>query len=311
MTESDGAKAQRNATRLRKRLDEYWEPLSAAIAGLVLAVAGIAGWLEGNELAAATLLVLSALGGSLVRERSLRARADENIKALGVQLDDTIKAVNAIQSGNPYSVLSHESTWDIASPDGSLVHATRIKRIRFDQNKVVSLYDFASGDGKRENKYTPGEAVADFIGEGRWCSLIALGRVYYRGEHLNFKVERTVRDGFMSPHESVGIVTQDATDRMRMTILWPADQPPTALRLGRATPTQEWRSEDVLASLKSKKGRPTYTVEIHGPEKGSTTIIEWEWEPSVSTGPAAYGLSQSAPPTTAQPSPGSAGTPPA
>jgi hypothetical protein len=267
------------ARQVEARVKEYWEPLISAIAGLVLAILGILGVLEGAELGAAILLVLSLLAISLIRERGLRADAAQKIGSLGVQLDETIDAIRGIQTGNPYSVLSTDATWDIVATDGSLVIAERVKKVRFDQNKVVSVYDFWSGDGDRKNEYSPGREAGQFLGEGRWNALIALDRVYYRGEHADLKVRRTVRHGFTSTCESVGMVTEDATALLCMKIQWPKDCRPTALRLGTRTPAHEWRSEDVLSDLDDSSGRPVYTVPVRDPAKGSMTVIEWEWEP--------------------------------
>jgi hypothetical protein len=263
--------------RLGALVGEFAEPAAAFLGGLVLGVLGVVGILKGDKLTAATLFVLSALGISLVRERSLRVKANRNIEGLGRRLDQTRDAVNAIHSGNPYTVLLHETTWDIVEPDGSLVHVARTKKIRFDQNGVAALYDVATGDGERESEYSPGEAVKDFLAEGRRMSLIALGRVYYRGDKLKFKVKRISRNAFLNPHELVTVQTRDATTRMRLRIIWPATRKPTAVRLGRATPTQEWRNEDVLQDVKTENSRAVYMVEILNPERGGSHTIEWEW----------------------------------
>ncbi|HEX8690278.1 MAG TPA: hypothetical protein VF729_08545 [Solirubrobacterales bacterium] len=259
---------------------EYGEPVVAILAGLALAVLGLTGEVNGDDLAAATLVVLSLLALSLLRERLLRIEANKNVEDLGARLDETIDAVNAIQSGNPYSVLSHETTWDIAASDGSLVHATRIKRIRIDQNNVFALYDFSTGDGDRTVEYSPGTRVSTFMGHGgKDYDLIDLGRIYNRGERLDFTVRRTVRDGFLANREIVAVDTRDATERMILTILWPPDRPPKSLILGRGTPSHDWRNEDVLSELTTEDGRPTYRADIYGPEKGGSTTIEWEWDP--------------------------------
>jgi membrane protein implicated in regulation of membrane protease activity len=263
---------------------EFAEPLVAAIAGLVLAVVGLAGWVTGDKLAAATLFVLTVVAISLLRERSLRVNANQNIEALGGQLAETTDAVNAIQSGNPYSVLLHETTWDIDQPDGSLVYATRLKKIRIDQNNVFALYDFASGDGEISAEYSPGTRRSKFLGHGgRDYDLIDLGRIYNRGERLDFEVKRTVRDGFKAEREVVAVDTLDATERMVLRILWPAGCPPTALRLGRGTPSHEWRSEDVIEKLDTSAERAKYEVEIDNPARGGSTTIEWEWNPEAPT----------------------------
>jgi hypothetical protein len=263
--------------RLLKLIGEFGEPSVAFLGGLTLGILGLANVVSGNDLTGATLLVLSALGVSLVRERSLRVKANENLEGLGDRLDQTKDAVNALQSGNPYTVLMHTTVWDIVEPDGSLVHATRTKKIRFDQNNVASLYDVAEGDGERETEYSPGRAVCDFLAEGRRVSLIALGRLYYRGDETDFTIKRIVKDGFTAKHELVSVLTRDATAKMLLTIKWPSSRSPTALRLGRATSAREWRNEDVLHELKEENGRKVYSVEIKEPEKGSSTTIEWEW----------------------------------
>lgn len=258
---------------------EFAEPLIAAAAAAVLAFLGLVGWVTGDALTAATLLVLSIVAVSLIGERGLRVRANQKLEGLSGQLQETTDAVNAIQNGNPYSVLSHETTWDIIEPDGSLVCATRIKRIRIDQNNVFALYDFATGDGEREIEYSPGKPVSKFNGHGgKPYDLIDLGRIYYRGERLDFKVKRTIRNGFLADSESVSVDTRDATERMKLKVVWPASRPPTALRLGRGTPSHEWRNDNAMDDLQEEGGRAVYQVEIL-PETGGTTTIEWEWEP--------------------------------
>lgn len=267
-------------SRILRWAGEVAEPLVAVVAGLGLAVAGLTGALTGDKLTAATLLVLSVVALSLLRERTLRVSAKHAINALGSRIDATTDAVNAIQTGNPYTVLSHETTWDIVEPDGSLVVATRVKKLRIDQNKVVSLYDIAEGEGTREIAYSPGEAVASFFGEGHWLTLVSLGRVYYRGEHFDFTVKRTARDAFVRKHEAINVLTRDRTEHLRLTVKWPKDTPPTAVGLSRATPSEEWRTEDVTHLLEhDEDGRPFYRVTIRDPEKGGIVTIEWDWNP--------------------------------
>lgn len=259
---------------------EIADPLVAAVAGLGLAVAGIVGWIQGDTLTATALFVLSAVALSLLRERGLRVNANEKIDRFGEKLDATTDAVNAIQAGNPYTVLKHDATWDIIKPDGSLVRSTRTKTIRFDQNDVASLFDLSEGDGTRDVTYSPGKGVATFLGEGRWCTLIALGRLHFRGEQIDFRVTRLAKNAFLEPHESITTLTRDATYLMCLRIIWPKVRPPTAVRLGRATPSRVWRNRDVLSEVQpNKDGRPEYTIMIHDPEKGGLTCIEWEWDP--------------------------------
>jgi hypothetical protein len=275
-----GEKAKAAGQRFWSLAAEYGEPLVAILAGLVLGILGLVGGIEGDDLAGATLIVLSILAWSLLRERLLRIEANKNVEALEGGLEESIDAVNAIQSGNPYSVLSHETTWDIVEADGSLVVATRVKKIRIDQNNVFALYDFSTGDGDREVEYSPGSCVSTFIGHaGKDYDLIDLGRIYNRGERIDFKVKRTVRNGFLADRELVAVDTRDATERMTLKVIWPQDRPPTSLTLSRGTPSHDWKNEDVLKEVSTNdEGRRYYQVDIYTPEKGGSTTIAWEWD---------------------------------
>ncbi|MHB8490642.1 MAG: hypothetical protein ACYDA6_00285 [Solirubrobacteraceae bacterium] len=287
---SQSAQAPKDASRSRQVLGwlgDVIEPLVGATIGLVLGAMAVFGVPSQNTLAAATLLVLSALGFSLVRERGLRIDANGRVERLGRQQDETTAAVNAIQSGNPYSVLLHETTWDIEKLDGSLAVVTRLKKLRIDQNNVFALYDFSTGDGERQVTYSPGHEAGEFFAEGRICTLVALGRVYYRGDHLDFRTTRTVHNGFMGINEAVSVETRDPTELMRLTVKFPTGAKLTGLRLSRATPTAEWRNEDVLNQIKDKDERPTYETEIPRPERGGSIVIEWDWEPSAASPPTA------------------------
>jgi hypothetical protein len=261
-----------------KWLKDVAEPLIAVVLGFVLAGLGLFGVISGDKLTAITLAVLGVVALSLLRERELRVNANDNVEKLGTRLDRTVDAINAIQTGNPHTVLEHDAVWDIIEPDGSLAVATRTKTLRIDQNKVVSLYDFAEGDGTRDIVYDPGEAAGRILGEGRWLTLVNLGRVYYRGDQFDFKVTRTAHGAFTSDRESIRVLTRDQTIRMRLTIKWPKERPPKAISVSKATAAEEWRNEDVIQSLETDDdGRPMYKITIRDPEKGGATVIEWDW----------------------------------
>jgi hypothetical protein len=273
--------------RLWKLATEFAEAFIAVASAVVLAVLGLAGWVTGDSLTAATLLVLSLVAAALIDERSFRVQVSREIGGIGNRLTEITGAVNAIHSGDAYNVLLHEATWDLLEPDGSFASATQLKKIRIDQNKVFALYDLSDGGGEGETEYSPGEAVAEFMGEGRRYRLIALGRIYYRGERLDFTAKRTIREGFLTAQAAVTLEIRDATERARLKILWPEGRPPTALQLGRATPSHQWKNDDVLVDLKVEDGRAVYEVEIFKPEKGDTLLIAWDWGRTRAMGPDA------------------------
>lgn len=156
--------------------------------------------------------------------------------------------------------------------------------MRFAQNEVISLIDWSQGDGATQGvTYTPGELVHGPYREadGRDYVLIALDRMYARDEELPFRTERLIHDAFPASSERVSIVALDSTSLLRLTVLWPIDRPPNAVRLRIAKADGEFKIENVAAAVldKTHDGRVTYTKEVPDPELGGRTSVEWDWEP--------------------------------
>jgi hypothetical protein len=232
--------------------------------------------INGDTLAAATLLVLSVVGLALVRERSLRQSAKRQLDSIGSQLSKTQHSVETLGSGDPFRMLLSETTWDIAGADGRLAHVTIRRRIRFSQNNVFALYDFAGGDGTREEIYSLGEKVHEFNSEGQMISIIAFNRFFSRNDEIDFVVNRISRDAFLSPSEGVAIIAKEKSVRTLMKVLWPAERSPTQVRLIR-TNASGVRQAAVEQPVTEEGGRPLCEVELLEPEVGGRYSIEWEW----------------------------------
>jgi membrane protein implicated in regulation of membrane protease activity len=277
-----------SAEQKRRKTEAAWhyifghaDPLFILLAGLAVGFGGVFGLVKGDNLTSATLLVLSVVGFSLLQERSLRLDAKKKLDEIGDQLAETESTVKALHSGSPYHVLLDAATWDISAQDGSLAYGTREKKIRFEHNKVLSLYDFAQGDGTdAAAEYSHGKKVDSFVFEGRRYSLIGLGRIYSRGDEIDFCVKRTMRNTFPTSHgECIGVRTLDPTTQLRIDVTWPRDRALRAVRLGITTAAGQSRYEDVTSQVMTRDGRPMYTVERGEPEQGGLTTVEWDWDP--------------------------------
>jgi membrane protein implicated in regulation of membrane protease activity len=252
------------------------DPLIALIAGAAAGIAGVFGFISGDTLAAATLLVLSVVGLALVRERSLRQAAKHQLDDIETQLSRTQHSVETIQSGDPFRMLLSEITWDIVETDGSLANVTVRRRIRFSQNNVFAIYDFSGGDGTRDETYSLGEKIHEFNSEGQMISIIAFDRFFSRNDEIDFVVNRVTRDAFLSRSEGVVIVAKEKAVRTLMKVHWPVDRSPTHVRFIK-TSASGIRQAAVEQAVKKEDGRPTCEVELLEPEVGGRFAIEWDW----------------------------------
>ncbi len=262
-------------SRLKGWLD-HLDPFLALVGGAAAGLAGIFGLLKGDALAAATLLVLSVVGFALYRERSLRLDARKRLEELDSRVVSTYQAVESLQSGDPFRMLVSETVWDIAEVDGSLAHVTVRRRIRFNQNNVFALYDFAGGDGSREETYSRGEKVHEFVSDGQTISIIAFNRFFSRNDEIDFVVNRTARDAFLNSEESVGVVAREKANRSLMKVIWPTERQPVNVRFVKTT-AAGIRQAAIPKTVRQENGRPICEVEILEPELGTTFKIEWDW----------------------------------
>lgn len=222
------------------------------------------------------MLVVVAL--SLVRERTLRLSASKRIDEALVEVLRTREDVKLLDSGHPYHVIVSESTWDLHE-DGS-AHVIRWKKLRFAQNDVIAVVDWAAGDGDvTQTTYQPGHVVHTFVVDGRNSTLVALDRPYARDEEQDLLIERTRRNAFLKNPDRVWGVCLDPTSLMRVTVRWPQARPPRAVRFLRRSDSEPGRPVVVQPVRSDEDGRLEFTGEIPEPAKGERMCIEWDWEP--------------------------------
>jgi hypothetical protein len=261
----------------------HLDPLAALLAGAVAALAGLFGLLEGDALTTATLGVLVVVAFSLVRERTLRLNASMRISETLAESIRTREDVKLLDSGHPYHVVVSESTWDLRD-DGS-VRVIRWKKLRFAQNDVIAVVDWATGDGTpTQTKYKPGRLVHTFAVDGRNSTLVALDRPYARDEEQDLLIERTREQAFLKSPDRVWVFCLDPTSLMRITVRWPTSRPPSAVRFLRRSDSDSGRPVVVQPVRSEEDGRLEFTAEIPEPVRGERMCIEWDWEPPM--GPA-------------------------
>ncbi|HEX9596624.1 MAG TPA: hypothetical protein VF982_07065, partial [Anaerolineales bacterium] len=122
--------------------------------------------------------------------------------------------------------------------------------------------DYAWGDGEifADYRCSPGVVVDRYRDGDRWNILISLRETKSRGEITDFRLERTVRDGFVQEEEWHQAEIRHPTRRLRLAVLFPPTRP-----CQRAT-------------LHERKGNRTYHL---GPRHfqqlpDGRQLVEWE-----------------------------------
>lgn len=245
------------------------EAVVAVLLGVLFTALGLLHLAKGDTLSEVTLLVLSVLAASVVRDRASRAQLTNKLSALD-------EDVRALTSGEPYHALRYVSSMDIRD-GGAVAYARRTKKIRFDQNSVLSISDLSESTGTRESYSCTPKAltqVGDFSIGGRLHSIISLGRPWQLGEELEFTIAETLRDAFVADREDVTVDIAHATDELTIEVTWPDDRGVEEIfveRFGRLTPV---RSGEILTR---SDGRPYYRLRVEQPQLGETISVVWDW----------------------------------
>jgi hypothetical protein len=182
----------------------------------------------------------------------------------------------AFQTGHAYHVLEDESCWDITDR-GSKSTVERRKQLRFTQNEVITLLDWALGDGTGTTTYSCGRPVEDFKLDNKRFRLILLERFYGRGDELEFVLKRSGKDKFPNTTERIGIEATTVIAILKMSVRWPTDRAPRTVRLRKKNAAGQYDTKDVTTDVKTEGGRKHYELELPEPERGGETTIEWDW----------------------------------
>jgi hypothetical protein len=126
-----------------------------------------------------------------------------------------------------YEILRYESELELVDPAGHLAIFRKRQRVRFLQDNIIAFQDYAWGDGDLFAGYhcAPGVAVDRYQDGDRWNILISLRATQSRGDVIDFRSERAVRDGFGQTEEWCQVEIRHATRQLRLSILFPATRP--------------------------------------------------------------------------------------
>ena len=119
-------------------------------------------------------------------------------------------------------MLEYDSTRTIKDAKGIRATVERGERIWLLQDNVMAIHDHAWGDGKLFAKYQcqPGTPV-NFCRDGsKWNASISLRETKNRGDELELRIEREVKDGLTKSSEWLETDVDHLMRQLRLTIIF-------------------------------------------------------------------------------------------
>jgi hypothetical protein len=181
--------------------------------------------------------------------------------------------------GGLWQIIDDIDEWDIPDDTGKLVLLTKTRKLRFLQNGVFAIRDYAWGSGKVDGNYScaPGHAADHFWHDGRHNVVVSLRETKRRGDIEDFTIKREFADSFCEDSESVHAEIMTETQQLTIKVVFPGSRPPT----------KAWASSrsDEAANKKHSKldihggvdGRQFVTHTLTRPKLGENYVVGWDW----------------------------------
>jgi hypothetical protein len=177
-----------------------------------------------------------------------------------------------------YELLEHRVELELCDTKGKRSIYRRFQHVKFLQNNIIAFQDQAWGDGKifADYKCSPGVPV-DRYREGNITRvLISLRGTRNRDDEEQFRIERTIEDGFP---EAVEILQTDVivrTQFLSISVIFPAKRFPQSVKLiERNTTKGIYLGEGQMKKLPD--GRLKVIWETHRPRLFESYLLRWEW----------------------------------
>jgi hypothetical protein len=259
------------------RAVERYDTLIPLLAGAATAVLGFAQVLGVQALIEATLVVLAALGFAQYKAHSRDVELEGELAGVRDLVADANSYMQVLASGEPYHVLRSETIWDLNTHDAARVPSIKHKRIRFDQNGMLAIRDYSRPDGSVDGyDCTPYKRVREFPNGPRTEFLIALDRIYNRGDEIDFDVRRTLIGSFQGTTEHVGVTITEPCQHVVLVVIWPQTRAPSEVWYEHGL-ARYARVDVPLQALSSRDGRSEFRLAINEPQQGDQITIYWKW----------------------------------
>lgn len=177
-----------------------------------------------------------------------------------------------------YDVLEQCRTVTLHDPQGRVATVDTVQRLRFRQNHITAITDYAWGEGELFADYrcTPGMPVDRYAVGSRQVMLISLREHQNAGDELCLRTHRKIRNGFSQTEEYWESDVYHRTRRMELRIIFPRARP-----CQRATVTVRSTGKTVALGPDCFQafpdGRLALIWAIQRPRLNERYLLRWVW----------------------------------
>ena len=177
-----------------------------------------------------------------------------------------------------YEVQAYEARLELRDARGEKAVLYKHQRVQFLQESIMAYADKAWGDGDifAGYKCSPGVAVDRYREGHRWHVLISLRETKNRGDVEEFRIERTIEQGFTQRVEDFQTEIDHPTKHLKLSVVFPCERPPrtvTLIEQNRARATS--LGPDHRFTLPD--GRQQVRWRTKHPRLYEAYILRWAW----------------------------------
>ena len=177
-----------------------------------------------------------------------------------------------------YDVLDQQRTVEIQDPKGHIVTVSTTQRVRFRQNHVIAITEYAWGEGDLFDDYrcSPGVPVDTYSEGSRQVMLISLRQHKNAGDELCLRSQRRILEGFTRPEEYWESDVYHRTKQIELRIILPKGRP-----CQRATVTARSTGKTVALGTECYHTLPDGRQALHWsqrkPKLYERYLLRWVW----------------------------------
>lgn len=177
-----------------------------------------------------------------------------------------------------YEVLDCQMQLELCDAKGKVAVLDKRLQVRFAQNNIIAYQDQAWGDGAIFDEYRcrPGFPVDTYRDGHCYRVLISLRETKNRGDREEFRIHRTIQNGFTRETEDFQVEIEHPTRHLELTIVFPRTRPPRSVKL---VEQNAGRTRPLAAN--GIQQLPDGRYEVRWKSSNLTLyesyIIRWEW----------------------------------
>lgn len=177
-----------------------------------------------------------------------------------------------------YEVLDYEAQLELLDVRGERSVLHKRESVRYLQDNILAYQDKAWGDGNIFADYqcSPGKAVDRYREGDRFQILISLRKTKHRNDVDEFRIDRTIKNGFTKPIEDFQIDIDHSTRKLTLSVVFPRKRFPKQVSL-----IEQKIAHTTLLTTQNQltlpDGRQQFSWTMDKPRLFEGYILHWEW----------------------------------